>query len=80
MEFLAPLVRDMIQTDPSRRPAINEVVRQFHVGEVGHVAGDRRQTITGSCEQGGRSRIDEGGIRLGDVVVKGAVQSLRAHQ
>ena len=29
MEFLAPLVRDMIQTDPSRRPAINEVVRQF---------------------------------------------------
>lgn len=29
MEFLAPLVRDMIQTDPSRRPTINEVVRQF---------------------------------------------------
>ncbi|KAI1795565.1 kinase-like domain-containing protein [Ganoderma leucocontextum] len=29
MEFLAPLVRDMIQPDPSRRPSIDEVVRRF---------------------------------------------------
>ncbi len=29
MEFFAPLVRDMIQPDPSKRPAIDEVVRRF---------------------------------------------------
>lgn len=29
MDFLAPLVRDMIQADPSKRPTIDEVVRRF---------------------------------------------------
>ncbi len=29
VEFLAPLVKDMIQTDPSKRPTIQEVVRRF---------------------------------------------------
>ena len=29
MEFLTPLVTDMIQPDPSKRPTIDEVVRRF---------------------------------------------------
>ena len=29
MDFLDPLVQDMIQPDPSKRPTIGEVVRRF---------------------------------------------------
>ena len=29
MDFLAPLMQDMIQPDPSKRPKIEEVVRRF---------------------------------------------------
>ena len=29
LEFLSPLVRDMIHADPSKRPTIHEVVRRF---------------------------------------------------
>ena len=29
MDFLAPLVHDMIQPDPSKRPKIDEVIRRF---------------------------------------------------
>lgn len=29
-EFMEPLVSDMVQTDPSKRPKIEEVVRRFN--------------------------------------------------